>query len=43
MCILQLRKGDITEKDTAMTMLNNTSNYSVAPVAFRARVVCRHA
>ncbi len=35
MCILQLRKGDITEKDAAMTMLNNTSNYSVAPVAFR--------
>jgi uncharacterized protein YjiS (DUF1127 family) len=28
-------KGDITEKDAAMTMLNNTSNYSVTPVAFR--------
>ena len=28
-------KGDITEKDAAMTMLNNTSSHSVTPVAFR--------
>jgi len=35
MCMLQSGKGDIREKDAAMTMLNNTSSYSVAPVAFR--------
>ena len=35
MCILQPGKGDMTEKDAAMTMLNNTSSHSVAPVAFR--------
>jgi uncharacterized protein YjiS (DUF1127 family) len=31
-------KGDITEKDAAMTMLNNTSIYSATPVAFRRSV-----
>ena len=35
MCYCSLGKGDITEKDAAMTMLNNTSSYSVTPVAFR--------
>ena len=34
MCILQLGKGDITEKDAVMTMLNNTSSFSVTPVTF---------
>ena len=35
MCMVAASKGDITEKDTAMTMLDNTSSYSVTPVAFR--------
>jgi len=29
-----LERGDTTEKDAAMTMLNNTSSYPETPVAF---------